>query len=77
MFTQGASYYAVRLEGVNTAESNAKILVEYYKVDLDPTSEISWISDELSSFPLEGTALVDSTKLATGPLGQIGRVVYL
>lgn len=76
-FTEGAGYYAVRLNGVNLADGNKPVMVEYYKVDLSPASEVSWITDELASFPLEGTALVDATKPAVGPLGQIGRIVFL
>lgn len=76
-FTQPIPEVAVRFEGVNTADSNAKVLVEIYRVALDPTKELGLISDELGKFTLEGSALVDSTKTNDLVFGQFGRMVYL
>lgn len=76
-FTQPIQEVAVRFEGINTADSNAKVLVEIYRVALDPTKELGLISDELGKFTLEGNALVDTTKSNDLVFGRFGRMVYL
>lgn len=76
-FTQPIQEVAVRFEGVNTADGNKKVLVEIYRVALDPTKELGLITDDLGKFTLEGNALVDSTKTNDLVFGQFGRMVYL
>ena len=67
----------LRLEGINTAQGNAKVLVELYRVAFDPLKEISFISDEYNKFELEGSLLADTTKPYDAVLGQFGRIVQL
>lgn len=50
-------YYLV-FEGLNTAESNAPVLVEIHKAVISPAQTLALINDELASFELEGTALL-------------------
>jgi hypothetical protein len=77
-FTEGIKEVALRFEGVNTADSNRKVLAEIYRVALDPTKELGLISDDYGKFTLEGNALVDPTKPANDLVfGQFGRLVYL
>jgi hypothetical protein len=77
-FTQAASEVALRFEGINTADSNKKVLVEIYRVALDPTKELGLISDELGKFTLEGNALVDTTKPDNDVVfGKFGRMIYV
>jgi hypothetical protein len=77
-FTEGIKEVALRFEGVNTADSNRKVLAEIYRVALDPTKELGLISDDYGKFSLEGNALVDPTKPANDLVfGQFGRLVYL
>lgn len=76
-FTEGSQEYAIRFEGVNTADNNAKVLVELYKVQFDPTQEIPLISDDLAQFVLEGNALLDPSKTADAVYGQFGRLTFL
>lgn len=77
-FTQPITEVAVRFEGVNTADENKKVLVEIYKVALDPTAELGLITEEFGQFVLEGNALVDSTKDAGDEVfGQFGRMIYV
>lgn len=77
-FTQPITEVAVRFEGVNTADGNKKVLVDIYKVALDPTKELGLITEQLGQFTLEGNALLDSTKTADDPVfGQFGRMLYL
>lgn len=77
IFTQPLPERYLRLEGINTAQSNAKVLVELYRVAFDPLKEISFISDEYNKFELEGSLLSDSTKPFDAILGQFGRIVQL
>lgn len=77
-FSIGAKEVAIRFEGVNTADNNAKVLAEIYRVALDPTKELGLITNDLGQFVLEGNALVDPTKLANDPVfGQFGRILFL
>ena len=41
IFTQALPERYLRLEGINTAQGNAKVLVELYRVAFDPLKEIS------------------------------------
>ena len=79
-FTMPVSEVAIRFEGVNTADGNKRVLVELYKVALDPTKELGLITEQFGQFVLEGTALIDPTKPlneADPEWGQFGRLVYL
>ena len=77
IFTQSVPERYLRLEGINTAQGNAKVLVELYRVAFDPLKEISFISDEYNKFELEGSLLADTTKPYNALLGQFGRIVQL
>lgn len=76
-FTQPIQEVAVRFEGVNTADNNAPVLVEIYRIALDPTKELGLISNDFGKFTLEGSALIDPTKTNDLTFGQFGRLVYL
>ena len=57
---------------------NPKVLVEIYRVALDPTKDLGLITNDLGKFQLEGNALVDSTKPDNDLVfGKFGRMVYL
>jgi hypothetical protein len=77
IFTQPLPERFLRLEGLNTAQGNAKTLVELYRIAFDPLKEISFISNEYNKFELEGSLLADSTKPIDATLGQYGRIVEL
>ena len=77
IFTQPLPERYLRLEGMNTAQGNAKVLVELYRVAFDPLKEISFISDEYNKFEMEGSLLADATKPFDAVLGQFGRIVQL
>ena len=77
IFTQALPERYLRLEGINTAQGNAKVLVELFGVAFDPLKEISFISDEYNKFELEGSLLADPTKPIDAVLGQFGRIVTL
>lgn len=77
IFTQALPERYLRLEGINTAHGNDKVLVELYRVAFDPLKEISFISDDYNKFELEGSLLADTTKPFDVLLGQFGRIVQL
>jgi len=77
-FSTAANEVALRFEGVNTANNNQKVIVEIYRVALDPTKELGLISSDFASFVLEGNALVDPTKPSNDAVfGQFGRLILL
>lgn len=77
IFSQAAVERWLRFEGLNTADGNAPVLIELYRVLLDPAKELSLISDEINQLALTGGALFDSTKTSDAELGGFGRVVQL
>ena len=77
LFTQPLPERYLRLEGLNTAQGNAKVLVELYRVAFDPLKELAPISNEYNKFELEGSLLADSTKPYDAVLGQYGRLVQI
>jgi hypothetical protein len=77
IFTQPLPERFLRLEGINTAQDNAKVLVELYRVAFDPLKELNLISDDYNKFELEGSLLADPTKPADALLGRFGRLVQL
>ena len=77
IFTQPLPERFLRLEGLNTAQGNARVLVELYRVAFDPLKELALISNEYNKFELEGALLADATKPYDAVLGQFGRIVQI
>lgn len=77
IFTQPLPERFLRLEGINTAQGNAPVLVELYRVAFDPLKELALISNEYNKFELEGSLLADATKSLDSDLGQYGRIVQI
>lgn len=77
MFTQPLPERWVRFEGLNTADGNREVLIDLYRVAVNPTKDLSVIGNDLMKFELSGQVLADLTKPATGQLGQFGRIVLL
>lgn len=67
----------LRFEGVNTADASKPVLIELYRVLLDPLKELASISDDLAKLDISGSALYDDTKVADTYLGQFGRFVHI
>lgn len=70
--------YWLRFDGTNTADGSG-LIVDLYRVALDPASALQLITRQVATFPMQGSVLRDETKLESGELGQFGRVtrVYL
>lgn len=68
-----------RYEGINLAENNAPVLCEFYKVSTSPLEELALITDgtDVAGVTVNAEALLDSSRLASGPLGQFGRFVAI
>jgi hypothetical protein len=77
MFTQPLPERWIRFEGLNTADGNREVVIDLYRVAINPAKELSVITDELLKFELSGQVLADLTKPANGELGQFGRLVLL
>lgn len=60
--TQALTEVAVRFEGLNTADTNAPVVVELFKLAIDPLKELSLISDSFGQFQIEGSLLADSSR---------------
>lgn len=77
LFTQPLPERWVRFEGLNTADGNREVVIDLYRVAINPAKELSVITDALLKFELSGQVLADTLKPASGELGQFGRVVLL
>lgn len=65
----------MRFDGINTADGNRPIIVDLYRVSINPSKELELISDKQQRFELSGRVLADTTKPDTGPLGMFGRII--
>ena len=77
MFTQPLPARWERFDGLNTADANKEVVIDLYRVAINPTKDLSVIGTELMKFELSGQVLADLTKAAAGALGQFGRIVLL
>jgi len=75
LFQAGQVELALRLEGLNKANSLSPVTVELYRLLFDPAAELDLMSDEIGKFTLSGSLLIDGSKVAAGDLGQYGRVI--
>ncbi|UZA39150.1 hypothetical protein [Moraxella bovis] len=57
--------YALRFEGLNTAENNKPVLVQIHKMAIEPASTFDLINDELGQFEVTGKALMTNEGLVT------------
>ncbi|WP_458068635.1 phage tail tube protein [Rhodanobacter sp. BL-MT-08] len=79
IFTAGQPDISVLYEGINLAENNAAVIAEYYKVAPGVLTELMHITTGTDTAGMAMTAgvLIDTTKPASGPLGQFGRVTQV
>jgi hypothetical protein len=75
MFRSAQPEVWVRFDGVNLANSNSPVIVDLYRVVINPTKDLSLIGEDLQRFELSGRVLADLTKPETGALGQFGRMI--
>lgn len=79
MFTQGQQLYALKYQGLNLAEGNAPILVDIFKLAPDILQQLDLVTTgtDTAGMQVTGGALIDTSKPATGALGQFGSITQL
>lgn len=77
MFRAGQKDYWVRFDGVNKSDGDNPVVVDLYKVQFNPASNLDLLSDELALIELSGAVLVDDNKSEAGDMGQFGRMTLL
>jgi hypothetical protein len=75
MFRTGQPEVWLRFDGINTADGNKPVILDLYRVAINPTKDLSLISEELQRFELSGRVLADTTKVNDPALGQFGRII--
>ena len=74
MFNTPQSDLFLRFVGMNMADSGKIVTADLYKVNINPTKELSLITDDLAQMQIEGAALLDPTKPVNATLGQFGAI---
>jgi hypothetical protein len=69
--------YWVRYKGIDTLNNDRLVLVDLYRVSFEQSGGMPLIDDEIGGQDLNGECLFDITKDPDGPMGQVGRYVYL
>lgn len=77
LFTQDAVEYWLRYEGRNTVPGGGKIIVDLYRLAMDPAASLDFITRQVATFPMAGSVLRDDTKAANAVLGQFGRIIQI
>jgi hypothetical protein len=74
MFLNAAPERWLRYEGINLANASSKVVVDLYKVQVDPMSELPLISDgnAVGGYDMKGGVLMESLIASTDALGQFG-----
>jgi hypothetical protein len=73
MFTADPPQRYFLLDGINTI-TNERVKVRLYKVQLDPTSELSLINSSFGQLTLSGSVLYDDEAITDDDLGPFGKI---
>lgn len=73
-FTRTNKEYWLRFDGLNTAEGDAPVVIDCFRVRFMPSKEWSLIGNELSSLELDGDALYDAKQPDSTVDGRFFRV---
>lgn len=73
MFTAPPPERYLLLDGINN-ETNEPVVVELYRVLLNPVGQLDLINDDYGNLPMSGTMLFDSVNTLDANLGGFGRV---
>jgi hypothetical protein len=65
--------YYIKFDGINT-DSGLTEVVEVFRVKISVAKALKWILDDYQDFQFDATALLDTTKTAGGPDGQLYHV---
>ena len=78
VFQHRGKQYLYRHEGMNTGnDEDEAFLIEFYKVELDPVSDLDLITDDFGKFELKGTLVADPRRASDPNFGKFGRHVDL
>ncbi len=75
MFKSAQPQVWLRFDGINTADGNKRVIVDLYKVSVDPTKDLSLIGNDTQKFELSGMVLADTSKDADSVFGLFGRII--
>lgn len=75
MFRSSMPEVWLRFDGINTAQGNAPVVLDLYRVAINPMQNLSLISNELFQMELSGAVLADVLQPVGGPLGRFGRFI--
>jgi len=64
----------VRFEGLNTADTDKPVVIDLYKVSVQPLAELALIGDEITQMAVEAKVLSDSTKTTGSKYFKIRKV---
>lgn len=77
-FQHSGKSFLYRHEGINTANNtDLPYLAEFYKVQLDPVTDLDLITDDFGKFGIKGTLLASLWKPTDANYGKFGRHVDL
>lgn len=76
MFLNAAPERWLRYEGINLANASSKVIFDLYKVQVDPMSELPFISEgnSVGGYDMKGGVLLESLIASTDALGQFGAI---
>ena len=79
LFADTPKQLQLRYEGTNLADDGAPVIVEFYKVSTELLQELALITsgNAVAGIPFNAAVLMDTSKPATGALGQYGRFVQI
>jgi len=77
IFDAAATERYIRYHGLNTANTNKKVLVEIYRVLFDPAQNMQLINDDVAQWEMTGSCLYDASREGTTALGPFGRFSYV
>ncbi|MBZ8143257.1 hypothetical protein CLD22_25750 [Rubrivivax gelatinosus] len=79
LFNATVGYMPFRFEGINRADNDRPVILEFYKLSTSFLKSFQLITSgtETLDLDVEGEVLLDSTKPPSGALGQFGRFVLV
>jgi hypothetical protein len=63
-----------RFEGLNTADTDKPLVVDIFKLSVQPLAELALISDEISQMEIEAKALSDATRSSGSNYFRVNKV---
>lgn len=76
-FTQPRKDYWIRFAGVNTADEGRAVIIDLFKVQMNPAANLGVINDAIAQLQLTGGVLFDDLRPATGAEGVVNHGNFL